>query len=106
MEEFPKEPSNNEEADPAILEKIAEEILSEKGQSKVSELLRGGEIEKAKAYLLGGVDGCFERGTITFETAAAFYKQIGVSPECASKLRQGHSEPPQIAGVKRSPFDA
>lgn len=78
----------NEKEDTEVLEQIAEKVLNEKGKFDVGELLREGEIQKVREYLLGAIDRLYDDGKISFDKAAEAYKHIGVSPERASELRQ------------------
>ncbi len=41
----------------------------------------------ARIYLLGAVDGAFERGEIGFDTAAQLYTKVGFSGEEAARVR-------------------
>jgi hypothetical protein len=70
------------------IRKLASESLNEHGQESIDALLDEGKIDSAIEYLLGALDAYFERGVITFETAAEYYKILGVSSERASRLRQ------------------
>lgn len=87
-EGLPKAPDYEKKVDITALEDIARKVLNEKGQLYFDELVQEDKIGSAQIHLLGAVDSCFERGNITFEEAAEYYKQIGVSPEQASQLRQ------------------
>jgi hypothetical protein len=74
--------------DTSDIERVAEHLLGENAQLAFDEMLQEGDIEKAKIFLLGAVDGCFARGGITFETAADLYKMLDFPPERAAAFRQ------------------
>ncbi|HUY05260.1 MAG TPA: hypothetical protein VMV62_00890 [Candidatus Paceibacterota bacterium] len=72
----------------AVLEKVAYEVLNEAGQLEVSELVREGEVEFAKLYLLFGIDSCYDRDLLSFDEAAELYKLLAVPPHIAAEFRQ------------------
>ena len=86
-EGFPRTPSHEKE-NAVFFQEIGDRLLNEEGQFELGEIIRENDIQRAKEYLFGAVDALFEYGSLSFEEAAKLYKQIGVSPERASELRQ------------------
>ena len=72
----------------AALEKVAQGVLNEAGQLEVSELVREGEVEFAKPYLLFAVDSCYDQDLLTFDEAAELYKLLDIPPSTAAEFRQ------------------
>jgi len=68
--------------------RVAGEVLNEEGQLDIDELLLQGKVQSAKEHLLFGIDACYGEGLISFETAAEFYRLVGLSKEGACRFRQ------------------
>ena len=62
--------------------------LNDEGLQHLEEKLDFGETEQAKILLLGAFDGLWQRNEITDVEARALYKELDISPEEASEVRQ------------------
>ncbi len=74
--------------DTSNFERIAGVVFNKAGQAEVTELLQEGKVEKAKEYLLVGIDTMWFGGDMTFEDAAGYYNLLDLSPERAAMFRQ------------------
>lgn len=74
-----------------VLRDVAKKVLNDIGQTAIDEMIDDERLNAAEAYVLGGIDSCFNKGVITFNEAATYYETLGVDPERASHLRQHHS---------------
>lgn len=74
--------------DTSDIEEVAEKVLNEEGCFEIDELIREGNIERARISLLFIVDSCYDQGNVTFDEAADLYQLLHVSPERASAFRQ------------------
>ncbi len=72
----------------AAFEKVARKVLNEVGQLEVDELVREGEVELAKLYLLSAVDSSYDCNLLTFAEAAELYKLLDIPPGTAAEFRQ------------------
>lgn len=77
-------------ADLEILRSIALRVLNETGQDAVEALIEDEKLVAAEAYVLGGIDSCFQKEIISYSEATTLYTNLGVDPEKASRLRQQH----------------
>jgi hypothetical protein len=73
------------------LHSVAAKVLNEEGQEEVDALIVDGKMSEAKAYVLGGIDRCFNDKLFDTSSAAILYAELGVEPEHASRIRQQSS---------------
>lgn len=73
---------------PKRLRELGAKYLTTNGILLFDEYIENGDIQKAKEFLLGALDALWTRGELESEVVAPLYKEIGVSPERASMLRQ------------------
>lgn len=74
--------------DTSGIKKVAKEVLNEEGCFEIDELIREGNIERARINLLFIVDSCYDQGGVTFAEAADLYQLLHVAPERAAAFRQ------------------
>ena len=73
------------------LRELGETYLTEKGQVDLDQKLVNEEYSAAARYLLGAIDGLWNRDQISDDEAADVYRELGIDPEEASRLRQQHT---------------
>lgn len=71
------------------LTQIAQKYSTEKGQENVAEHLSNGDTDLAKICILATIDCLWKHKGISDLEASAIYKQLDISAEDASRIRQG-----------------
>ena len=74
---------------------ISVEVLNEKGQEIVREHLSNDDMERAKIVVLGALDHAVVNKLLTDAEAASHYQTLGISPDKASRIRQGSARSKQ-----------
>ncbi len=72
----------------AELRAITRAVLNDESQRAVEAFLQKEEVGQAKMYVLGALESCFARLSITAQEMAAFCKRLNLSLEVASQVHQ------------------
>jgi hypothetical protein len=73
------------------LRELGEEYLSEEGRELLEETFLNETLDGAKLFILGALDGLWERGQVSEEEVRPIYMEISVDPERARRVRQHHA---------------
>ncbi len=72
----------------AELRAITRAVLNDESQRAVEAFLQKEEIGQAKMYILGGLESCFAKRSITVQEMVAFCRRLNLSPEVVSQVHQ------------------